>query len=140
MGFGGFLKSIAAPAVGLGVGLATMNPALGLAAGGAVSSALKQGKANKLQDERLDITRRDIAERQPLRDEFTRRALAPLPTAPNLSRAFSATSSNPFSPETPFSLADLPSLAPQPAAGPRPRPRDQFPRGRLENRPFEGRL
>ena len=107
MGLGGFLKGLAAPAVGIGTGLLTGNPALGLSAASAVSGALKQGEANDLAGEQLDIVRRDIADRQPLRDAFSNRALGPLPAPPNLSAAFGATRSNPFSPDEPVSLAGL---------------------------------
>ena len=112
MGLGRFLKGLAAPAVGIGTGLLTGNPALGLSAAGAVSGALKQGEANDLTAEQLDIVRRDIADRQPLRDAFSNRALGPLPAPPNLSAAFGATRSNPFSPDEPVSLAGL--LPPDP--------------------------
>ncbi len=123
MGLGGFLKKLAGPVAGIGAGILTSNPAIGLGVAGAVSGAFKQGDANDITQEQLEIIRQDIADRKPLREAFSQRALQPIAGAPNLSGAFSATSSNPFSPLAqggePVSLANV--IPPDPGFQPEPK-------------------
>ncbi len=107
MGLGGFFKKIAGPALGLGAGIATLNPAVGLAVASGVNASFKQGEANDISREGLDIARADAAARAPLREEFTSRALAPIQGARNLSDVFQASGSNAFAPPTRSSLADI---------------------------------
>ena len=63
----------------------------------AYKGARNQGKANKLNDEALQLARADYEDRAPLRQAFTQGALTPIAQAPDLSGMFApARSDNPF--------------------------------------------
>lgn len=85
------------------------------------SSSKQQGKSNQLNQQAVDLALKDYNDKAPLRDAFTKAALADMPAAPDTSSAFAAAATNPFySAPTRINAAPTPVLPPSTAMGPRP--------------------
>lgn len=69
--------------------------AIGAAVLNGLNSSRQAGQADELQQEALDLARRDFNSRGPAREAFLNGVLQPLPEAPDLSAVF-ADPSNPF--------------------------------------------
>ena len=114
-------------------------PLLPIALGaGALYSAYKgaknQGKANKLNDEALQLARADYEDRAPLRQAFTQGALTPIASAPDLGGVYAASrSDNPFATGGAPRSAHVPSqLGPALKMGSAALPQNQSPAQRQQ--------
>ncbi len=83
---------------------------VGGAAYSGIQGARNQGRSNELAEQALELARRDYEDRGPLREAFTRGAMTPIASAPNLSSIFEATNStNPFATGGSLSRLHVPS-------------------------------
>ena len=92
---------------------------IGLGIGGALDAGKQQGRANRAQQEGLDVARQDIAARQPFRDQLFA-SLQNQAQRPDLSNLFQ--SQNPFAqtlgPLNPEAQQTTAPIAPPPIAPP----------------------